>query len=54
MSILIKGIKMPKNCNDCRFLEWDTMDGLCHAANRWLDDEHFLWYQFEDGEIDDC
>ena len=55
MSILIKGMEMPKSCNDCRFLEGDTMDGLCHAANRWLDDEEFfLWHQYPDSEdIDD-
>lgn len=53
MSVLIKGMKIPNNCNDCRFLEGDNMDGLCHAIGRWLDDEHFSWYRFDDGDIDD-
>lgn len=38
MSVLIKGMDMPKTCNECRFIEGDNMDGLCHAANkRWQD-----------------
>ena len=53
MSILIKGMQMPKNCRECRFLEGDTMDGLCHAANKWLDDESFLWHYYAEGDIDD-
>ena len=53
MNVLIKGVKIPTNCNDCRFLEGNNMDGLCHAAGRWLDDNCFLWYEFDDGEMDD-
>ena len=53
MSILIKDMEMPKNCRECRFLEGDTMDGLCHAANKWLDDESFLWHYYAEGDIDD-
>jgi len=51
--IYIPGMEMPKNCNECRFIEGDTMDGLCHAANRWLDDdEHWTWYAYPEGDID--
>lgn len=53
MSILIKGIKMPSNCYDCQFLEGDRFDGLCHAANKWLDDDFFRWYQYDEGDVDD-
>lgn len=54
MSVIIKGIEIPKRCNGCQFLEGDTMDGLCHAANKWLDDDdYFRWYQYEEGDIDD-
>lgn len=53
MSVLIKGVEMPKSCAYCPMLEGDRDDGLCHAASRWLDDEeHWLWYQYPDGDID--
>lgn len=51
--IYIPGIEMPKRCNECRFLEGDNMDGLCHAADRWMDDEdYWAWYVYEEGDID--
>ena len=53
MGVYIPKITMPKNCRECRFLEGDTMDGLCHAANKWLDDESFLWHYYAEGDIDD-
>ena len=53
MSILIKGMEMPKRCAYCPMLEGDRDDGLCHAASRWLDDdEYWLWYQYPEGDID--
>lgn len=54
MSVLIKGMKMPKSCSECRMLEGNRDDGLCHAAERWLDDEEYWrWFIFEEGDIDD-
>ena len=53
MGILIKGVKLPSKCYDCQFLEGDRVDGLCHAANKWLDDDFFRWYQYDEGDIDD-
>lgn len=54
MSILITGMKMPKNCATCQMLEGDKGDGLCHAASRWLDDdEYWTWYVYPEGDIDD-
>ena len=54
MSVLIKGMEMPKNCDVCPMLEGDRMDGLCHAASKWLDDdEHWTWYAYPEGDIDD-
>ena len=51
--VFIKGMKMPENCARCQFLEGDSMDGLCHAANRWLDDdEFFTWYVYAEGDVD--
>lgn len=30
------------------------MDGLCHAASRWLDDdEYWTWYVYPEGDMDD-
>lgn len=53
MSLYIKGVSLPKRCMECQFLEGDDMDGLCHAANRWLDDEDFwTWYAYSEGDID--
>lgn len=53
MSLYIPGIPMPKTCRECQFLEGDDMDGLCHAANRWLDDEDFwTWYAYAEDDID--
>ena len=52
MSILIK-MDMPENCAECQLLEGDTMDGICHAANKWLDDDYFRWARYDDGDIDD-
>ena len=54
MTILIKGMEMPKSCNACQMLEGYNDDGLCHAASRWLDDDkYWLWYQYPEGDIDD-
>ena len=54
MSILIKGLKMPKSCSTCQMLEGDAADGICHAAGRWLDDdEYWTWYVYPEGDIDD-
>lgn len=53
MSVIIRGMKMPESCSVCRMLEGDTMDGLCHAADMWFDDERFTWYQYAEGDIDD-
>ena len=54
MSILIKGMEMPTSCSVCPMLEGDNMDGLCHAASKWLDDdEHWTWYVYPEGDMDD-
>ena len=54
MSILIKGMEMPTSCSRCPMLEGDRLDGLCHAASKWLDDdEHWTWYAYPEGDIDD-
>lgn len=54
MSVLIKGLKMPKSCSTCQMLEGDPADGICHAAGRWLDDdEYWTWYVYTEGDIDD-
>lgn len=50
--IYIPNAKIPKRCQECQFLEGDDMDGLCHAADRWLDDERFTWYIYEEDDID--
>lgn len=35
-------------------LEGNRDDGLCHAAERWLDDEEYWrWFTYEEGDIDD-
>lgn len=54
MSILIRGMEIPKSCAYCPMLEGDRMDGLCHAASKWLDDdEHWTWYVYPEGDMDD-
>lgn len=53
MSILIKNMDMPSSCNECQLLEGDSMDGLCRGANRWLDDDDWLWIVYEDGTVVD-
>ena len=54
MGIYIKGMEMPKSCSVCPMLEGDRMDGLCHAASKWLDDdEHWTWYVYPEGDMDD-
>ena len=54
MGIYIKGMEMPTSCSVCPMLEVDRMDGLCHAASRWLDDDEFwTWYVYPDGDMDD-
>lgn len=52
MSILIKDMEMPRSCYECQFLEGDKYDGLCHAANMWLDDDKFDWYVYDEGDMD--
>lgn len=49
--ILIRGMEEPPFCSACRMLDGDSDDGFCHAANKWLDDEWFCWYQYPDGDI---
>lgn len=52
MSILIKGMEMPKSCSACPMC--DRMDWLCHATRRWLDDdEYWTWYVYPEGDTDD-
>ena len=53
MSVLIKGMEMPKTCAECRLCEGDTMDGLYHAVSKWFDDEYFRLYQYEEDDIDE-
>lgn len=54
MSVYIKGMEMPTSCSVCPMLEGDRMDGLCHAASKWLDDdEHWTWYVYPEGDMDD-
>ena len=53
MSILIEGMEMPIDCRHCPLLEGDDLDGLCHGANRWLDDEYFCWGLYAEGDIDE-
>lgn len=54
MSVLIKGMEMPTSCSRCPMLEGDRLDGLCHAASKWLDDdEHWAWYVYPEGDMDD-
>lgn len=54
MAVLIKGMEIPRSCAECRFLEGEAMDGLCHASEKWLDDDdYFLWFQYPEGDIDD-
>lgn len=53
MSVLIKGMDMPISCNACPMLEGNGLDGLCHAASRWLDDdEYWRWYLYPEGDAD--
>jgi len=54
MAIYIKGVEMPKSCEECRMSEahYGTDDWFCHAANRWFDDPWFVWYEYEEGDID--
>ena len=52
--VYIKGLEMPTSCSVCPMLEGDRMDGLCHAASRWLDDEEYwTWYVYPEGDMDD-
>ena len=54
MRVYIKNMEMPTSCSTCRMLEGYHDDGICHAANRWLDDEdYWRWYQYPEGDIDD-
>jgi hypothetical protein len=54
MGVYIKGMEMPTSCTVCPMLEGDRLDGLCHAASKWLDDdEHWTWYVYPEGDMDD-
>lgn len=37
MSVLIKGLKMPRWCNECKFHYW--RDSLCEITNKEVDDD---------------
>ena len=53
MSVYIN-MEMPTSCSVCPMLEGDRLDGLCHAASRWLDDEEYwTWYIYPEGDTDD-
>ena len=43
MSVLVKGMEMPKTCNDCPLLDWDLSYIKCGVVNRKfkVDEEHF-------------
>lgn len=54
MSVLIKGMEMPTRCSACPMLEGESYGGLCHAANKWLDDDEFwTWFVYPDGDVDE-
>jgi hypothetical protein len=54
MGVYIKNMEMPTSCSVCPMLEGDRMDGLCHAASKWLDDdEHWTWYVYPEGDMDE-
>lgn len=41
MSVIVKGMKMPKKCDECHFYRyWDEMASSCRAFNKtkWIDD----------------
>ena len=50
--IYIPKMEMPKCCRECRFLEGYDLDGLCHAAERWLDDDFWMWFVYDECDID--
>ena len=43
MSVLVKGMEMPKTCNDCPLLDWDLSYIKCGVVNRKFEvyEEHF-------------
>ena len=43
MGVYIKGVEMPKTCNDCPLLDWDLSYIKCGVVNRKfeVDEEHF-------------
>ena len=52
MGVYIKDMGIPASCYDCQMLEGYQYDGLCHAANRWLDDDYWEWYVYPEGDMD--
>ena len=51
--VYIKGMEMTERCSQCRFLYGDTMDGLCSAAEKWLDDDdYWTWFAYNEGDVD--
>lgn len=53
MSVLIKGMDMPTECNKCQLLFGDVNDGFCHGANKWLDSEDFVWEMIDEEVLSD-
>ena len=53
MSVLIKGMEMPNDCNKCQLLEGYICDGFCHGANKWLDSEDFVWEIIDEEVLSD-
>ena len=52
MSVYIKGMEMPTRCSECRFLVGNEKDGMCLAAEVWMDDDFWMWFLYDEGDVD--
>ena len=52
MGVYIPNMEIPKRCAECRMAAGDTLDGFCHAAEMWFDDDRWRWFVYGEDDID--
>ena len=53
MSVLIKGMKMPKNCSDCP-LNYDMMSCMITGTRWWSDTMVLMDFDYQESRLYDC
>ena len=54
MSVAVKGMEMPENCNVCEFAHWSTLDQMAYCKAKKLYDVSSRLQDKESGLLPTC